>query len=70
MLKARWQGSTHTADEQKGKRGSLVTCEQFYLSLWKENGNEKASGACSSPSLLTQVHLEQSMIHGTGALTF
>ena len=40
MLKVRQLGSTHAAEmSRKGKGGRFVTCEQFYLSLWTENGN-------------------------------
>ena len=34
MAKARWLGSTHTAEtSRKGKKGRLMTCKQFYFSL-------------------------------------
>jgi len=38
MLKVRWLGSMHHKwAEREG--GRLMTCKQFYLSLWTENGN-------------------------------
>ena len=69
MLKVGGLGSMHCSDEQKGKEGCLVTSEQFYLSLWMENGNKKSCGICRSPFLLRWVYLELLMNHRTGALT-
>ena len=36
-LKEKWLGNTHSKTNNKKRESSLVTCEQFYLSLWMQS---------------------------------